>query len=104
MANESEEMIVLYDEDGNEQTFEFLDTLEMDTGTYIALTPVYEDEEEDEESDDTEVLFMKVSRDEQNPEEEILLIVEDDDELDAVFEEFSRRVEEEYEDIDDEDE
>ena len=96
MANESEEMIVLYDEDGNEQTFEFLDTLEMDTGTYIALTPVYEDEEEDDESDDTEVLFMKVSRDEQNPEEEILLIVEDDDELDAVFEEF--------EDIDDEDE
>ena len=33
-----------------------------------------------------------------------MLIVEDDDELDAVFEEFSRRVEEEYEDIDDEDE
>lgn len=88
-----EELIVLYDEEGNEQSFAYLDTIEMNGFTYLALTPVYEDEEE--ESEDTEVVFMKLIHDEENPNEDLLLIVEDDDELDTVFAEFTRRVEEE---------
>ncbi len=87
-----EELIVLYDEEGVEQSFAYLDTIEMNGSTYLALTPVYEEEEE---SEDTEVVFMKLTQDEENPNEDLLLIVEDDDELDAVFAEFTRRIEEE---------
>ena len=89
-----EELIVLYDEEGNEQSFAYLDTIEMNGESYLALTPVYEDEEE-EDSEDTEVVFMKLTRDEENPNEDLLLIVDDDDELDEVFAEFTRRIEEE---------
>ncbi len=87
-----EELIVLYDEEGTEQSFAYLDTIEMNGFTYLALTPVYEEEEE---SEDTEVVFMKLTQDEENPNEDLLLIVEDDEELDTVFAEFTRRIEEE---------
>lgn len=89
-----EELIVLYDEEGSEQSFAYLDTIEMNGVTYLALTPVYEGEDE---SEDTEVVFMKLTHDEENPNEDLLLIVEDDDELDTVFAEFTRRIEEEEE-------
>ena len=89
-----EELIVLYDEEGTEQSFDYWDTIEMNGESYLALTPVYEDEEE-EDSEDTEVVFMKLTRDEENPNEDLLLIVDDDDELDEVFAEFTRRLEEE---------
>ncbi len=88
-----EELIVLYDEEGNEQSFAYLDTIEQNGSRYLALTPVYE--EEDEESEDTEVVFLKLAKDEENPKEDLLLVIEDDDELDSVFAEFTRRVEEE---------
>ena len=100
--NENEEIVILYDEDGNEQKFEFLDTIEMDSGTYVALAPFDEDEEIDED-EEVEVLFMKIEPDPENDEEEILTVVEDEDELDAVFEEFQQRMED-YEIVDDEDE
>ena len=89
-----EELIVLYDEEGTEQSFAYLDTIEMNGFTYLALTPVYEEEDD---SEDTEVVFMKLTQDEENPNEDLLLIVDDDEELDTVFAEFTRRIEEEEE-------
>lgn len=89
-----DELIVLYDEEGTEQSFVYLDTIERNGSVYLALTPFYEEEEEDD-SEDMEVVFMKLAKDEENPNEDMLLIVEDDDELDEVFAEFTRRVEEE---------
>jgi len=101
--NENDEIIVLYDENGNEQNFEFLDTIEMDSGTYVALAPFEGDDEELDEDEEVEVLFMKIEPDPENDGEEILTVVEDEDELDAVFEEFQQRMED-YEIVDDEDE
>lgn len=98
MANENEELIVLYDEDGNEQAFEYLDTMELDENVYVVLSPVYEDAEE---SEDTEVVFMKIVPGEDDSEEDILEIVDSEEELEFVFEEFSRRYEDEFEQVGD---
>lgn len=94
--SENEDIIVLYDEDGNEENYEHIDTIEFNGESYVVLTPVSEDEEE---SDDLEVVFMKIVPDTENPGDQMLVVIDDDDELDAVFAEFSR-IMDEYEDAD----
>lgn len=95
---ENEDIIVLYDEDGNEENYEHIDTIKFNGESYVVLTPANLSEEE-EESEDLEVVFMKIVPDPENPGEEMLIVIDDDDELDAVFAEFSR-IMDEYEDED----
>ncbi|MDY6315117.1 MAG: DUF1292 domain-containing protein [Clostridia bacterium] len=95
--SENEDIIVLYDEDGNEENYEHIDTIEFNGESYVVLTPA--PEEAEEESDDLEVVFMKIVPDPENAGDQMLVVIDDDDELDAVFAEFSR-IMDEYEDAD----
>lgn len=90
--SENEDIIVLYDEDGNEENYEHIDTIEFNGESYVVLTPALEADEE--ESDDLEVVFMKIVPDPENIGDQMLVVIDDDDELDAVFAEFSRIMDE----------
>ncbi len=91
----NEDIIVLYDEEGNEENYEHIDTIEYEGESYVVLTPAGAEEE----SEDLEVVFMKIVPDPENKGDQMLVVIDDDDELDAVFAEFSR-IMDEYEDID----
>jgi len=103
-------VLVLVDDEGVETEYEHLDTVELNGKEYVILMPLPEiedgeeenwEEEEDEEEDE-EVFIFRVERNEKG--EETLIGVEDEKELDAVFEEFKQRNEDEYEfeDLDEE--
>lgn len=94
MNEEREDLIILQDDEGNELRFEHLDSVEMDGNEYFILLPV-EGEEESSDDESTEVVILKVA--EENEGEYTFASVDDEDEADAVFEEFTRRMEE-YED------
>lgn len=114
MNEERDDMVVvLVDDEGVETEYEHLDTIEMNGKEYVVLMPIPElrddeDEDEDEEEnwleedEDDEVFIFRVMRNENG--EDTLVSVEDEDELDAVFEEFRQRNEDEYdfEDLDEE--
>ena len=96
-AENREELVTLYDEDGNEVQFEHLDTFELNDNVYVALLEQLEDGEESDE-----VLILRVEPGE-TEEEESLAVIEDDDELQAAFEEFTFRMDDAFE-FDDDDE
>lgn len=80
--------VVLTDEDGNDQEFEHIDTVELDGQTYMAFIPADLAAE-----DEAEVVILKVV--EENG-EEVLASVEDDNEADRVYEIVIQHVEELY--------
>lgn len=82
--------VTLTDEDGNELELEHLDTLEYKGNTYFAFIPA---EMQVEES--YELIIMKA---EEENGEEILVTLDDEDELDEMFQIFSERLEETFED------
>lgn len=84
-------IIILEDDQGNQIEFAVIDVYELNGSTYFAMVEVVEAGQE--ESD--EVLIMKVD----NPESEDaeLIVVDDEDELQAAFDEFLRRDEEDAE-------
>lgn len=84
--------VVLTDEDGNEKEFEHIDTVEMNGETYMAFIPA--DLKVEEEA---EVVILKVVEEDG---EEILASVEDDEEADRVFDLVMDRIEDMYEDPD----
>ncbi len=84
-----EEIYVLCDEEGNEIEHQYLNDIEYNGQTYAVLTPVVE-----EEAEDIEIIFLKVVPDPENPGDEMLVAVDDDEELDAVYDEFARLMEE----------
>ncbi len=85
-------IIILEDDNGNQIEFAVIDVYELNGNTYFAMVEVVEAGQD--ESD--EVLIMKVDRPEAEDAE--LVVVDDDDELQAAFDEFLRRDEEEYKD------
>lgn len=89
------DLYTLVDEDGNEQTFEMLDSMEHGGETYFALTPYPEDLEHD-----GEVVILKsvIEND-----EEIMVSIEDDDEYEEIGALFLKRINELF-DFDDEEE
>lgn len=92
MSEERDDIVVLVDENGDEAEFEHIDTIEMNGSDYVILLPL--PEEEDDEQDEDEVVILRI---EQNDEgEDSFVTIEDEDELNAVFEEFKSRMEEEY--------
>jgi len=86
----NDRLIELTDEETGEAVlFEHLDTIEMNGKTYFVLTEYYEDEQ-----DENDVYVMTVVQLEDG--EETLEIVEDEAEVEAVFEEFKIRCEDDF--------
>ena len=73
--------VVLTDEDGKEEEFEHLATIDYEGELYMAFTPA---NSEDEEA--AEVVILKVEEDEDG--EDILVTLDDEELLDKVFEKF----------------
>ncbi len=90
---ENEEVLVytLTDDEGNENDFELLASVELDGKTYCALIPYTEDDEEPEE-----YIVLRMEKSEENPDEEILVSIDDDEEFDRVADIFD----DEFADID----
>lgn len=81
------EIITLEDDLGNEQDFEFLDTVEYEGEEYIVLLPV-DDEEQ------SEVMILKVeSLDDEN---ESYAGIDDEATLQAVFDIFKERYKDDF--------
>ena len=83
---------VLTDEDGNEEEFEHLATIDYEDEIYMAMTPAHPADE----SEETEVVIFKVEEDEETG-DDILVTVDDEDIQDAVFEKFLEMDEEDEE-------
>ena len=83
--------VVLTDENGKEVELEHLDTVEYNGQTYMAFIPA-----EMELDDAYELLIMKVELEENG--EEALVTLDDEDEEAELFQIFSERLEETFED------
>ena len=92
MEEERDNIIELTDENGDNQQFEHLDTIEKDGTYYVALVPVLAEEPEDGEEE--EVYIMKLVADKDG--NEMLTFIEDDNELNEVFQIFDERYQESY--------
>ena len=81
-GEENENYITLTDDDGNDISFEFLDTIEYKERLFAVLLP-FEDE-------DDEVVILEVIPGE-SPEFDDFITVDDEALLNEVFEEFQKR-------------
>jgi len=100
MPNEyGNDILTLMDENGVEHTFEILDEYDDGEKRYLALSPVY-DNAVDMLEDSADLVIMQVCEEDG---EEFLETIEDDDELDAIADIFMKRLEENY-DFEEEDE
>lgn len=93
MTNKDEsleiERFTLTDEEGNESEFEMLASLEIDGKTYVALSPI-----EDEEAEEAEYVILRVDIEEDGA--EVLVTIDDDEEFDRVADEFGDAFEGEF--------
>ena len=85
------DFITVTDEDGNEFELEHLDTLEYNGQTYMAFIPA-----EMSLEDAYELMIMKVELEDDG--EEMLVTLDDEDEEAELFQIFSERLEETFED------
>lgn len=90
-------LITLLDEDGNQQEYEHLGSLNYNDTRYVALTPHFDDAGEAVESDG-QLVILKVETDDSG--DDILVSVEED-EYYSVASEFEKLLEEEYDFEDD---
>jgi len=90
LDEETFDIVVLTDEEGNEHEFMHLASLQVDGNTYFVLLPVEEAEDEDEE---VEAIILKLGKDENG--EDMLMDVEDDEEWEKVADAWEE-MEEEY--------
>ncbi len=86
-------LYTLEDEDGVEQQFEMLDTMEVDGERYYALVPYYEDPTKELEAD-AELVVLKAEYDDNN--EEILVTIDSDEEYEKIGNMFLDRLNELY--------
>ena len=94
---DSENIVILNDENGNEVKFEFLDLVELDNEEYVVLLPVTDDDEEDE----GEVVILKVDdTDDEDSEEESYVSVDDEETLNKVFEIFKNKFKDDFDFVD----
>ena len=87
-ANIEEEdnfLVDLFDDDGNKQTFEHLDTVQVDGADYVICIPYKEEDDGETE----EVVILKMEFDEND--EYILVPEEDLEVLDRAYEIFKER-------------
>ncbi len=88
------DLYTLVDEDGVEQQFELLDTMDVGDDRYYALVPYYADPSKELEAD-TELVVLKAEYDENN--DESLVSIDDDDEYERIGNMFLERLNETYE-------
>ena len=89
LGNENEEndyLIDLFDDDGNKETFEHLDTVQVNGNDYVICVPYVEEEDEDEVS---EVIILKMEYDEKG--DYVLVPEEDENILDTAYDIFRER-------------
>ena len=91
------DFVVLTDEEGNEEEFEHLDTLEYNGETYMAFIPA-----EMSALDEAELVILKLIN--EGEEDEMLESVDDETELETVYGMFLERLESDDFYGDDEDE
>lgn len=77
-----EQIVILYDEDGNAEDYELIDLFEYQDGVYGAFTPVLTGEEPEE----VDVVMLKVTED-----GNAFIEIEDSTEEEAAFKELLRR-------------
>lgn len=87
------DLYTLVDEDGVEQQFEMLDTMEVGDERYYALVPYYDDPTKEVEAD-TELVVLKSEYDDNN--EETLVSIDDDAEYERIGNMFLERLNEIY--------
>jgi len=85
---ERDDLITLVDEDGKEQDFEVIMTLELENNEYAILAPVESDEEED-------AYVFKIVYENENDEEFTLVTIEDDEEYENVVAAYETLMDEE---------
>lgn len=88
LEEDNENYITLTDDDGNEVSFEILDTVEYNDRLFAVLLPF------DEEDDGVVILEIIPAED---PEFDDFVTVDDEDLVDKVFEEFKKNYQGEYE-------
>lgn len=86
------DIILLYDEDGNETEFEVVATLEVDENEYAILLPRDDTRDPDAEEVD-EAYVLRIEQDENG--EDILIGIDDEEELNTVIEAYEELVKEE---------
>lgn len=84
-------IVTMFDQDGKEVNFEFLDVIEYEGNEYAMLLPL---DEEDEEGG--ELVILKIEAIPGNEDEENYVSVDDQDILDAVFDLFKEKHKDEY--------
>lgn len=95
MSEERDDLIVLVDEDGNETEFEHIDTIELNGNEYVVLVQYTEEPPENEEDEEEEeVVILRIEHGADG--EDSFVTIEDETELDAVFEEFRNRMDEDF--------
>lgn len=94
MDNELDNIIILNDENGNEEQFEFLDLVLYENEEYVVLLPVEEDDAAGE------VVILKLEESE-NDSLETYVSVDDDNTLEAVFNIFKNKFKDEFNFVDD---
>jgi uncharacterized protein YrzB (UPF0473 family) len=94
MAKENEgNLVTLLDEDGKEQEFEHLASLEHEGSSYVALIPYFENPE-DLVDDSGELVILKMTQDDNG--EEILSAIENETEFNAVAEKFEEMLADDF--------
>lgn len=98
MGEELEDnIVILNDEEGKENKFEFLDLIELDNEQYVVLLPV----EETDAEEPGEVVILRVEdSDDENSDEESYVSVEDEETLNKVFEMFKDKFKDEFDFVD----
>lgn len=86
MSDFGSDFVVLTDEEGVEQEFEHLDTLENNGTTYMAFIPA------DCEEDEAELVILKLLN--EGTDDEVLATIDDETELEEIFGLFMERLEE----------
>ncbi len=92
---EDYEIINLTDENGEEQDYAIIETVEYEGKVYVAL--VRDDQLEDEEC---EFIILRIDEDPENPGEDMFNSITDEDEFNEVLEAIEEKLAEEY-DFDD---
>lgn len=95
------DLYTLEDEDGNEQEFELLDVMEYEGEKYYALTPYYGNDHDSLLEDDGEVVILK---EEMVGDEPMLVSIEEDEEYERIGGIFLDRLNEIYDEDDEEEE
>lgn len=91
--NNAADLYTLVDENGVEQQFEMLDSMDVGNDRYYALVPYYDDPTKELEAD-SELVVLKSEFDKNN--EETLVTIEDDDEYERIGNMFLERLNEIY--------